>query len=362
MLSKKLILPSLATLLLFNHCLIADEIAQENPEALIEEHVPVRSREMDPERRALKERLKAQEAAEAEENEQADISASMQKANYEMNTSSTSQFMFAPRQVASYGATGARRGRGATGATGATGAYGFYKTNAAYGSYGATGATGASGSSRRANGATGATGASGFYNTNTAYGSYGATGATGTSGSSYRASGATGATGATIAPRGSRPHGFPINCHWLISIGDSYRTIELEDGSHWDIASVDNHTLRNWRRDDSLSITPNGSWLSAYDYYITNKTNNSYVKANLRVGPLAHGAYSHWVVGIDHLGGHVQLENGMVWCVDPQDGYLLKEWVIDDHIVLGQYDSWFSPFNHILINVSMDNFIHVKQY
>lgn len=154
----------------------------------------------------------------------------------------------------------------------------------------------------------------------------------------------------------------PINCHWLISIADNTRSIEMEDGSHWEISPSDSYVVRNWRREDSLVITPNYSWFSGYDYYITNKTNNTYIKANLYVGPLAFGPYSHWIVDIDYYGGHVYLENQMVWCVNPQDNYVLKDWAVNDHIIIGLYDSWFTPLDHILINVNMDDHVRVKQY
>lgn len=155
---------------------------------------------------------------------------------------------------------------------------------------------------------------------------------------------------------------FPVNCHWLISIADGYRSVELEDGSHWEVAPGDTYTLRNWRREDSLVITPNYSWLSSYDYYITNKNTNTYVNANLFVGPLAFGPYSHWITEIDHFRGYIYLENQMVWCVNPQDSHIFKDWAPKDHVIFGLSDSWISPFDHILINVNMDNHIRVKQY
>lgn len=155
---------------------------------------------------------------------------------------------------------------------------------------------------------------------------------------------------------------FPTNCHWLISIADNIRSIEMEDGSHWEVSPSDAYIVRNWRREDSLVITPNYNWFSSHDYYITNKTNNTYIKANLYVGPLAFGPYSHWIVDIDYFGGHVYLENQMVWCVNPQDNYVLKDWAVNDHIIFGLYDSWFTPYDHILINVNMDDHIRVKQF
>lgn len=166
----------------------------------------------------------------------------------------------------------------------------------------------------------------------------------------------------SVRPQISLASYYPVNSHWLTSIADNNFSIEIEDGSHWEVSSSDAFILRRWRRNDPLVITPNYNWLSSYDYYITNKTDGSYVKANLYVGPIDHGPYSHWIVNIDYFGGHVYLENQMVWCVNPQDIYVLRDWVINDHVILGVYDSWFSSYDHILINVNMDDHIRVKQY
>src|SRR5271170_6649299 len=52
---------------------------------------------------------------------------------------------------------------------------------------------------------------------------------------------------------------FPINAHSLRSIGDGYRSLELEDGSHWEVPPSDVYVLQGWKREDSLVITPNYS-------------------------------------------------------------------------------------------------------
>ncbi len=269
MLSKKLILSSLTSLLVCNAHLIADEsaqdeITQENSEISIDGHVSVRSREMDSNKRQQMQRLRAKQDETEDDNGKTDAQRALRNASNKL-ASSQSEFMFAPR-------------------------------------------------------------------------------------------------GMTNLQIQKAAYSFPINCHWLMSIADTGRSFEIEDGSHWEVSPADAYILRSWRREDSLVITPNYSWLSSYDYYITNKSSNSYVKANLYVGPTAFGAYSHWIVAIDYLGGHVHLENQMIWCVNPQDSYLLKDWAVNDHIIFGLNDSWFTPFNHILINVNMDNHIRVKQY
>ena len=152
------------------------------------------------------------------------------------------------------------------------------------------------------------------------------------------------------------------NCHWLIGVSDIGRTIEMEDASHWEIVGADQYTLSYWRKNDTLVITPNYDWFSSGDYFITNRNNNTYVRANLYVGPTAFGQYSHWIIAIDHVSGHVTLENGTVWCVYGSDSYLFREWEVNDHVILGLHDSWFNSFDHILINVNMDTHVRAKQY
>lgn len=155
---------------------------------------------------------------------------------------------------------------------------------------------------------------------------------------------------------------YPTNCHWLTSIGDTGKTLEMEDGSHWEIVSADQYMLNYWRRGDNLVVTPNYDWFSSGDYFITNKNSNSYVRANLHIGPLAFGQYSHWIVAIDHMSGHITLENGVTWCIYAKDSYVFREWEVNDHIIIGLYNNWFHSFDHILINVNMDTHVRAKQY
>jgi hypothetical protein len=266
-LSKKLILPSLATLLFFNAQLFADEEIAENTETSIDQHVSVRSREMDPAKRESIQSQRAQERQEEETDGKTEAQQTLRKVSYKFAAADASTpFMLAPRET-------------------------MTRPKIAMAAY-----------------------------------------------------------------------NYPINCHWLTSIADNNRSIEIEDGSHWEVAASDSYILRNWRREDAIVVTPNYSWFSSYDYYLTNKSNNTFVKANLYVGPLAYGPYSHWIVDIDLFGGHVFLENKMIWCIDPQDTNVIKDWAVNDHIILGIYDSWFSPYDHILINVNMDDHARVKQY
>lgn len=286
-----------------------------------EEHVVVRSRELDA---RVKERLRNSRAQE-EDSEKSPSEEEVSFQNASLSLSSQPQFRLASALM------------GATGNAGSTG------------SRGNTGSSGPSGMS----GPKGTTG--------------GMTGSRGTTGSNtWGSTGSMGQTGTTSAPQAtftSAVFGFPVSIHMLVDIADNGRSIEIEDGSHWEVSSSDSYILNSWRHSDQLVITPNYSWFGAYEYYIVNKSDrDSSVRANLWVGPLQYGARSHWIVDIDPIGGHVRLENDMIWCIDPKDAFVFRSWAINDHVIMGTYDSWFSPYTHILINVNMDEHVKARQY
>jgi hypothetical protein len=265
--SKKYILPSLATLLLFNTHLLADETTVKHESDTTQDHVAVQSREANP---AIREKLRELRAKEREEEENRAQSAqaeqTLRRVSHKLANAGAPEFMLAPRE---------KMGRSQ-----------FSFTSMV----------------------------------------------------------------------------LPSNCHWLASVSDSIRSLEIEDGSHWEVSAFDSFILRNWRRENTLVITPNYNWFGNYEYFITNKSNNTFVKANLAIGPLTFGDFSHWVVEVDNLNGHVILENQMIWCVNPQDGYALRDWAVNDHVIIGLCDSWFSAFDHILINVNVNDHIRVKQF
>ena len=161
---------------------------------------------------------------------------------------------------------------------------------------------------------------------------------------------------------------FPLSCHWLTAKNSDSRCIKIEDGSSWEIAPSDYHVVTSWRSNDPLFITPITSWFISQHYYIINRTNNSYVKANLVDGPTAFGPFSNWVNGIDLVQGLIFLQNQSVWSVDPNDLYILtdrknnNEWAPNDHIIIILHDNKYSSYDHILINVNMNNQVHVKPY
>lgn len=139
-------------------------------------------------------------------------------------------------------------------------------------------------------------------------------------------------------------------------------SIQLEDGSWWEISKSDANKVLGWANGDPLAIIPNTSWFSSHTYYLTNRDKGTYVKANLSVGPVAYGDFTHWIGSVDLNTGHVFLDNGSCWCISSSDSKVFREWAPNDTIIIGYNDSWFSSYNYILINVNMNNYLRAKQY
>ena len=162
--------------------------------------------------------------------------------------------------------------------------------------------------------------------------------------------------------------GFPLSCHWIESRSANNDLITIEDGSTWQVAAGDRYVVNSWRTDDPIFITPITSWFISQHYYISNRVNNTYIKADLVDRPIAYGPHSHWVTGIDIVQGHVYLENQSVWCIDPHDAYILSDrrnnndWALNDHVIILLHDDRYSSYDHVLINVNMSNQVHAKRY
>lgn len=94
MISQKFVLPSLASLLLFNAALLADETEEGT---LIEEHVSVRSRETDPDKKEFMRDLRAKEIEEEDmQSDKAQAGRMFRRASAKVGESG---FRLAPREA-----------------------------------------------------------------------------------------------------------------------------------------------------------------------------------------------------------------------------------------------------------------------
>jgi len=160
-------------------------------------------------------------------------------------------------------------------------------------------------------------------------------------------------------------------CHYhQISSFPKGNVIKIDDGSEWIYDKADAQVLRNWKAGQQIIITPNQQLLlgSHYTYTMTNTEVGDSIQVNIFLGPIAFGYQTSWVVGIDQNVGKIYIINGRgersVWEVSNSDMYLVKDWKVNDTIVIGENDSWlwcFSSYKSMLINVNMNHYVRAEQ-
>lgn len=149
--------------------------------------------------------------------------------------------------------------------------------------------------------------------------------------------------------------------HSPMSISPLGDIIELEDGSYWAVASSDTFKTFNWLTSDLLVITPNHSWFSNYMFCITNQNTGVSVKANLSLGPIYNGLFTHWIVAINYYTQEICLEDGSVWHLSGFDSSIFNKWLLNDTVIIGVNDGFLSSSKpNILINVNTLTYTRAK--
>lgn len=138
-------------------------------------------------------------------------------------------------------------------------------------------------------------------------------------------------------------------------------TVELEDGSIWSVKSSDRFKTLDWLASDTIIVTPNHSWFSTYDFVLNNQNTGESVESVLSLGPIYNGIYTHWITAIDYNNNMIWLEDGSSWRITVWDYSVISKWLINDTVIVGIWDGWFSTDNpNIMINVSMNNYARGK--
>jgi hypothetical protein len=139
-------------------------------------------------------------------------------------------------------------------------------------------------------------------------------------------------------------------------------SIELMDGSEWQIADADLSIAKAWNKGDQLTLHIDSAWFSTYRYFIYNKDCQSKIRANLRSGPFVFGPLSNWIVHMDRFNSHLYLQDGTAWCIQAPDAELLADWDINDHIMVGQEEKIRPQWSHVLINIDTNQRVKACQY
>jgi hypothetical protein len=155
---------------------------------------------------------------------------------------------------------------------------------------------------------------------------------------------------------------FPPSCHWLGAISALSDSLQIEDGSMWQIDPYDAYKIRNWFANDPLIVTQNRSWFSTYQYRIINQNTGYSIDVNLIEGPVLNGEYSRQIAALDTFRGEIVLTDNTRWTISRRDAYLLPTWERGDYIITGINSGWDSDYNCILIDVATNNFVRAKQF
>jgi hypothetical protein len=150
--------------------------------------------------------------------------------------------------------------------------------------------------------------------------------------------------------------------HHISAVSDLGDSLILEDGSVWEISLKHAQTILDWLDIDIIIITQNNSWTSKHNYNFINQRTKETVSTNLIESPLISSEYFHKIKAIDYFRGEIVLENNIRWKICSSDIFLVKDWLLDDGIIVGINTGWESSFPNILINVSVNKFVRSKQY
>lgn len=146
--------------------------------------------------------------------------------------------------------------------------------------------------------------------------------------------------------------------HNPVSVTALGGVVHLEDGSVWSIADGDHYKTLNWYTNDLLVLTPNHDWFTTEMFRMSNQNTGVSVRCNMVLGPIYHGLYTHWIVGINYYTQEIYLEDGSIWQVTGFDSSIFSKWLLNDTIVIGVNDGYLSTTKpNILIDVNTLTFV-----
>jgi hypothetical protein len=155
---------------------------------------------------------------------------------------------------------------------------------------------------------------------------------------------------------------YPASCHWIIKISALGDSLEIEDGSVWELNSRDGHKALYWRSRNPIMITQNTSWFSNYKYRILNQQSGESIESNLVLGPFAQGEYTNLISIMDKHNGALALTDNSNLQICSSDLKTFYNWSEGQSIIIGVNSGWHSHYDLILINVNMNDFVRARQY
>lgn len=155
-----------------------------------------------------------------------------------------------------------------------------------------------------------------------------------------------------------------FDSHLLVAAAYNGEWIQLENGSVWSVTNYyDKKEVLDWKTTDPLYIYPNKSIFSAHKYKIVNDKWGTKAEITLIKGAdLNYSENINLITFINYKNNAIYLNDNTIWYVASDDSSIIKNWEIDDPIMIGSYKSFFSSYKNILINLyeTKSNNSHVK--
>lgn len=155
----------------------------------------------------------------------------------------------------------------------------------------------------------------------------------------------------------------PFYQHSISSLQTNGELLEFDDGSIWKVHPSYRNEIYKWCSGDVIELSQStNNYNSTYRFWITNKTINSYVLAEISQGPILDHYCTQHLQYISQ--GHLTIVAGSgletTWVADSRDAHLLAGWKLGQTIIVGVNNSWFNWFSGsdiLLYNVEKNHFI-----
>ncbi|MBP9841046.1 MAG: hypothetical protein KBC64_01315 [Simkaniaceae bacterium] len=161
----------------------------------------------------------------------------------------------------------------------------------------------------------------------------------------------------------------PHQIHVMSARAIDGSSVEIEDGSLFTVARGHEYLLLNWGSNDPITVIRNNSVFPSTKYNLVNKRTGESVNVHLKLGPLVNNPYTKRIIGMDYYHGEILLEDGngyrSSWLVDETDIYLIRDFLINEAVIIGEnsgWGCWFSHSDSILINVEKNRSVRAREY
>lgn len=156
------------------------------------------------------------------------------------------------------------------------------------------------------------------------------------------------------------PTFYKLRACWLKSTSPTGSDIRLGDGSHWRIEPGYESEVLTWLPGDALILSPNYMPFTSHNYWFKNLRTGTYAGIDIIMEPIDMGLHSHRVCGREPDGSVIFLQNRVGFEIDRRDRWLVEEWDLNDHIVIGASNAWFGSYEFILMNVNLCHYVRAK--